>query len=98
MNNDDENKTNRYFDFSEDEDVIEGFSPGSYQKKWLEVLAKQLQKSLRRKNPMTAIKELLAFGFLTQAWQMRNIQKLLLVILIINVVLLGIVVYLVEKV
>lgn len=100
MDNNEKDSSERYFDFSEEEEVIEAFSPGSRPEEWLGTLSGELQRAFRRKNPTTAIKSLLAFGISAQAHLLRSILKqirMIYFLLILNVVLLGAAVYLIAK-
>ena len=92
-----ENGTQRYFDFSEDDEILDGFNPGPIQEEWRLVIAETIQIGLGRKNPISGIKELIAFGVAAQAHQFqktatdfRKCTRVIYLLLILNLVLIGI--------
>lgn len=97
MNTDADIGGDRYSDFSEDEEVVNGFSHGSYSEPWLYPLSSELQNALSRRNPVTSVKQLLAFSIVSQTYQVRNVSRILgaIAFLIgINGVLLAVIIYL----
>lgn len=83
-----------YFDFSEDEDVAHDFRASGVAE-WLESTAWQAQTAIRRRNPTTGMRELLAaimVGLAFQSRQLRNQLRLVNILLTIIAVLLGIIV------
>ena len=89
----------KYFDFSEDEDIVNGYYMGGNAEEWRRALAENMQRCLRRQNPTSAIKELIAWGIGAQTHQYQTIwthfrifARVLLFLLALNSVLLGILV------
>lgn len=90
----------RYFDFTEEEEVIERWNYPSYAKLWTQITAGEIQNALRRRNPATAIKQLLANLFYAQESQARAIVRRLEFIsflLIVNIIVISMLVYVVWK-
>lgn len=97
MNTNTDIASDRYLDFSEDEEVVDGFSPGSYPEPWLYALSSGLQDALSRRNPATSVKQLIAFGIVSQTYQVRNLSRILgaiALLLGINGVLIAVIIYL----
>lgn len=97
MNTDADTASDRYLDFSEDEEVVDGFSHGSYPEPWRYALSSELQDALSRRNPVTSVKQLLAFSIVSQTYQVRNLSRILGAIaflLGINGVLIAVIIYL----
>ena len=92
----DNSERERYFDFSEEDDVVQDFNAPSHYEEWKKVLAKEAQTALSRRNPIIGLKQLLAFHMTTQAFQLNAIKSLLTsirVFLIINIVLIFAAIY-----
>lgn len=85
---------NPYFDFTEDQDVAHAFrATGAAE--WLEAMAWQAQTAIRRRNPTTGMRELLAaimVGLAFQRRELRNQLRLVNILLTIIAVLLAIIV------
>ena len=79
----------RYHDFSELEEVVEGFHSGT-QGTIEHTIATQVQKSLIRKNPTVGLLELVAFNTATKSFNDIEIVKSLRLIirLIVGVIIL----------
>jgi len=84
----------KYFDFSEDNKIIEGFRAGINTHKWEKALAEEIQTALRRENPVSGLKQLLGFNTATLAYLQRAQLKSLRtirILLFINTGLLAII-------
>ena len=67
----------RYWDFSEDDEVIAGFYGGDAADKQTKALSSQLQSALQRRNPATSIRQLLAFQTTLQHMVLKQVKILL---------------------
>lgn len=80
----------RYFDFTEEDEVVACFKAASESELWKKVHSEVTQEALGRRNPIVGIKQLLAHINTLQAFQGRSIASLLSSIrtfLIIQIVL-----------
>lgn len=69
-----------YNDFSETDEMVEAFRPGSDTDEIQNLIGSDLQKILKYKNPITSIQHLVAFQMATLSFQNREVLKLLRVI------------------
>lgn len=90
-------QASRYFDFSEDDELITEFDPGGVSDVMLQIHGAQIQKHMRLRNPTAAIKGLLGYQILTTDVQTTRIERALFRIMLLlgaNAALVGYVAYL----
>lgn len=88
------NHDNPYLDFTDNEELINAFEPGSNTEKWLNDLAHDVQRALNRRNPNMGVKHLLAGSLIGNASSnieivrtLKHIRIILLGIFIILIIM-----------
>ena len=70
-------EADRYFDFSEDDELITQFDPGGVSDVNLQIHGAQIQKHMQLRNPAAAIKGLLGYQILITDVQTSRIERAL---------------------